>query len=556
MCEYVAAISFRGPGKNSTGWLPRPSPPKGIEHGEIPVADIVLINPQFAMSYWGLDHALPLFGKRANMPVASLPLLAALTPAPHTMALIDENIEPIDWNRCARADMVGVTGLSVQRFRMKEILLNLKQLGCFTVVGGPWISVQEDFFGDLADVIFIGEAEETWPRFLTEWVQKKHQGRYEQAEKSDMSKVPTPRFDLLKSQHYLFGSLQFSRGCPFQCEFCDIIVTFGRRPRIKTSAQIIAELEAIRRQGMALVFIVDDNLIGNKKAIKEVLRDIRTWQQDNGYPMCFFTEASIDLADDPELMRLMVEINIAVVFIGIESPNEASLRETKKFQNLRTGGTLLEKVHRIQRAGMDVSCGMILGFDNDDAGIFDAQRQFIRDSRITSTMIGMLHAVPKTPLYSRLAAAGRLDPDDPPPFGTNVIPLKIGREELRDGYVAVLNDLYEPEAYFDRLDELLLTEKIKLGNCNCPEYWKKHPWTNIKKQAWEWAQGWGLYLRLMWSVPDKNLRRIYKSRIWRFLKVRKESSVFLYYVIKCAMHYHAYRMAREIKTENAFVNSF
>jgi hypothetical protein len=520
------------------------------------VADIVLINPQFSMSYWGLDHALPLFGKRANMPVASLPLLAALTPAPHTMTLIDENVEPIDWNRCARADIVGVTGLTVQRFRMKEILQNLKQLGCFTVVGGPWISVQEDYFGDLADVIFIGEAEETWPRFLDEWARHAHQGRYEQVEKSDMSKVPTPRFDLLKSRHYLFGSLQFSRGCPFQCEFCDIIVTFGRRPRIKTSAQVIAELEAIRRQGMPLVFIVDDNLIGNKKAIKEVLRDVRAWQQDNGYPMCFFTEASIDLADDPELMRLMVEINIAIVFIGIETPNEASLRETKKFQNLRTGGTILEKVHRIQRAGMDVACGMILGFDHDDAGIFDAQRQFIRDSRITSTMIGMLHAVPKTPLHARLAAEGRLDLDDPPPFGTNVIPLQIGREELRAGYVAVLNDLYEPDAYFDRLDELLLTEKIKLGNCNCPDYWKKHPWRNLKKQAWEWAQGWGLYWRLMWSVPDKRLRQIYKDRIWHFLKVRRESSVFLFYVIKCAMHYHAHRMAREIKTENAFVNSF
>ncbi len=314
------------------------------------MADIVLINPQFAMSYWGLDYALPLFGKRANMPVASLPLLAALTPDEHTVTLIDENIEPIDWNRCARADIVGVTGLSVQRFRMREILENLKQFGVFTAVGGPWITVQEDYFGPLADVLFIGEAEETWPRFLKEWATKSHQTRYEQAEKSDMTKVPTPRFDLLKSKHYLFGSLQFSRGCPFQCEFCDIIVTFGRRPRIKTSTQIIAELEAIRRQGMGLVFIVDDNLIGNKKAIKEVLRDIKAWQEVNGYPMCFFTEASIDLADDDELMRLMVEINIATVFVGIETPNEASLRETKKFQNLRSGGTILEKVHRIQRA--------------------------------------------------------------------------------------------------------------------------------------------------------------------------------------------------------------
>ena len=160
-----------------------------------------------------------------------LPLLAALTPGEHTVTLIDENVEPIDWERCARADIVGVTGMSVQRFRMKEILDRAEAARAVSrVVGGPWVTVQEDYFGDLADVIFVGEAEETWPRFLQEWKQGLHQYRYEQAEKTDMTKVPTPRFDLLKMQHYAFGSLQFSRGCPFQCEFCDIIVTFGRRP--------------------------------------------------------------------------------------------------------------------------------------------------------------------------------------------------------------------------------------------------------------------------------------------------------------------------------------
>ena len=187
---------------------------------------------------------------------------------------MDENVEAINYERCARADIVGMTGMSVQRFRMKEILTELKRRGVFTVVGGPLVTVQEDYFEGLADVIFIGEAEETWPRFLGEWKQGLHQYRYEQAEKSDMTKVPTPRFDLLKMRHYAFGSLQFSRGCPFQCEFCDIIVTFGRRPRMKTSAQVLAELDAIRAEKMRIVFIVDDNLIGNKKAIKDVLREV------------------------------------------------------------------------------------------------------------------------------------------------------------------------------------------------------------------------------------------------------------------------------------------
>jgi radical SAM superfamily enzyme YgiQ (UPF0313 family) len=184
------------------------------------MAKIVLINPRFEVSYWGLEHALPILGKRANLPVAALPLLAALTPAGHTVTLVDENVEAIDYEQVARADIVGVTGMSVQRFRMREILSELKVRGLFTVVGGPWVSVQEDYFGDLVDVLFIGEAEETWPQFLRDWEQGRSQSRYEQSEKTDMTRVPTPRFDLLKMRHYLFGSVQFWRGCPFQCEFC------------------------------------------------------------------------------------------------------------------------------------------------------------------------------------------------------------------------------------------------------------------------------------------------------------------------------------------------
>src|SRR5271163_1161680 len=283
------------------------------------MADIVLINPRFQVSYWGLEHALPLLGKKCNLPTACLPLLSALTPAGHSVTIVDENVEPIDFDRLARADIVGLTGMTVQRARMLEILRELKTRGVFTIVGGPWVSVQEDYFDGLADAIFIGEAETTWPQFLEEWAEGRHQYRYQQAEATDMTQVPVPRYDLLKAKDYLFGSVQFSRGCPFQCEFCDIIVTFGRRPRLKTSAQVIAELEAIRRAGQRIVFIVDDNLIGNRKAIKAVLREVIAWQQRNGYPLSFFTEASIDLADDPELMALLAQADVIDVFVGIES---------------------------------------------------------------------------------------------------------------------------------------------------------------------------------------------------------------------------------------------
>ncbi|GIW87851.1 MAG: B12-binding domain-containing radical SAM protein [Isosphaeraceae bacterium] len=520
------------------------------------MADIVLINPRFEVSFWGMEHALPLVGKRANLPVACLPLLAALTPEGHTVTLIDENVEAIDWQRCARADIVGVTGMSVQRFRMKEILTELKARGCFTVVGGPYVTVQEDYFEGLADVIFIGEAEQTWPQFLREHAQGLHQYRYEQREKTDMSTVPTPRFDLLKMKHYAFGSLQFSRGCPFQCEFCDIIVTFGRRPRIKTSQQVLAELDAMRRAGMKVVFIVDDNLIGNKRAIKQVLRDVVAWQQRHSYPMSFFTEASIDLADDPELMELMVEANFIACFIGIESPNEDSLRETKKYQNVRQGGTLLEKVHRIQDHGIEVWCGMIMGFDSDDATIFDRQIEFVQKARIPFSMSGMLSAIPKTPLYDRLLSEGRLDLADPPECGTNVIPAQMTREELRDGFLRVINALYEPAAYFERTEALFLRPDFEIGVARKPHL-QRSLWRRLADESTWAVQAAGLFVRLMTSIPEAHLRREYRRRFLRVLRVHRRPGMVLFYLFHLAMHYHAYSMARDMASQpTAIVNSY
>jgi radical SAM superfamily enzyme YgiQ (UPF0313 family) len=520
------------------------------------MADIVLINPAFDTSYWGLEHALPFFGKRANVPPASLPLLAALTPSEHCVTLIDESVEKLDFDRIARADIVGITGMSVQRRRMREILAEVKDRGGFAVVGGPWVTVQEDYFDELADTIFVGEAEETWPRFLLDWQEGEHRARYEQTQRSDMTRVPTPRFDLLKMRHYMFGSTQFSRGCPFQCEFCDIIVTFGRRPRLKTSAQVIAELEALRAQKMEIVFVVDDNLIGNKAAIKALLADLGIWQRANGFPLMFFTEASLDLAEDEELMQLMTEANFVSVFIGIESPNEASLRETKKFQNVRKGGSIVDKVRTVQDAGLDVWCGMILGFDHDDTTIFAAQKAFLEDARIAHAMIGILHAIPKTPLYDRLAADGRLDYDDQPVYGTNVIPLGMSRDELTDGYIDLMRDVYSPEAYFKRVDDLFLDDGFRFASPRA-KYWRAHPWQGLKSQALSLVRFAGIYWRLMRTVTESSLRSEYRRRIVSLLRSRRDPAVLFSYAVKCATHYHHYRMATEMsRRETAVINSF
>lgn len=509
------------------------------------IARIAVINPRFEVSYWGHEHALAIVGKRANTPVAALPLLAALTPQEHVVTLIDENVESINYDALADMDIIGVTGMSVQRFRMKHILRELKKRGCFTVVGGAWVTVQEDYFEDLADVIFVGEAEETWPAFLHDWQVGRWKRRYEQSTKSDMTRVPTPRFDLLKMHDYLYASIQISRGCPFLCEFCDIIVTFGRLPRIKSSAQVLAELDSLRVQNVKQVFIVDDNLIGNKAAIKVVLRDIVKYQQGHGYPFNFFSEATLDLAEDDELMGLMTDANIEGLFIGIESPNEDSLRETKKRQNVRpAAGSMLDRVHKIQCAGIEVTCGMIVGFDHDDATIFQAQQQFLSEAYIPHAMLGLLYATPKTPLYDRLNEEGRLDPSDVSEFGTNLIPRNLSRHQLRDGYISAMQSLYEADAYFDRLEALYLRGYLGQGQLGGEKYLKRHPWVRVKYEAMNAAIAVVLMYRLIKNVKEKGLRREYCKRLWRALKVDTLPSFVSGYIVNCALHYHYYKLVQ------------
>ncbi len=512
------------------------------------MADIVLLNPRFDVSYWGLEHALPLFGKKRILPNVCLPLLAALTPAGHRVTIVDENVEPIDYDRVASADIVGLTGMDVQGHRMLEILRELKARNVFTVVGGPSVTVQEDCFAGLADVVFVGEADTTWPQFLEEWAQGRHLRRYAQGDPTDMTRLPVPRYDLLKAKNYLFGSIQFSRGCPFQCEFCDIPITFGRKPRLKTTAQVIAELEVMRRQHVQMAFIVDDNLIGTI-AVKNLLREVAAWQAAKGYPLTFMAYASLNLAEDDEMMQLMGAANIAMVFIGIESPNEESLHETKKYQNVRKGGTIVERVRKVQDSGLEVMCGMIVGFDHDDPRIFQAHYEFIRQTDIMHPTVNMLVAIPKTPLYARLKNEGRLDLSTTNPsdgmFGTNVVPLGMTRDELRDGYNSLVRDLHDPDFYFERLENLYLRRRFDFVRAR-NAYWRDHPWVKRKSQSVFALGAIILFLRLMWNVPEADLRRIYRRRMMTMLRRRPDPSVLFICAVKCAMHYHQYTMSRQI----------
>jgi radical SAM superfamily enzyme YgiQ (UPF0313 family) len=520
------------------------------------MARICLINPRFPTSFWGLNHGLSLLGKQANMPVLALPVLAGLTPSQHDITIVDENIQEIDFDALETFDIVGLTGMTVQRDRMREILEELRAREIFTIIGGPWVTVAEDWYDGLVDVLFVGEAEETWPRFLEEWERGEHVYRYEQAEKTDMTKVPLPRYDLVPFREYAMGCVQTSRGCPFQCEFCDIIVIFGRKPRVKTPEQVVAEIDAQHRLGAHVVFLVDDNFIGNKKAAKGILRAIIEWQHKHGFPLAFITEASLDLAEDDELMRLMAEAGLVAVFVGIESPDEAALRETKKFQNVRGG--IVERVRLIQNHGLEVYAGMIVGFDNDDETVFDRQFEFLREARVIGAMAGMLSAIPKTPLYDRLEAEGRLDnaAADDPRIATNVIPLRMDRETMRDGWLDLMDRLYSVDNYFDRFDALFIEGRLPLGTPKTKWLRRHRPLQYLKIQTLTILAGLFMLVRVWTDPRTRPYRRRYAQSLRKLILAGRPPRYLFQFAWKCIMHTHFAIMTRMmVRGESRLVNT-
>jgi radical SAM superfamily enzyme YgiQ (UPF0313 family) len=397
---------------------------------------LVLINPRFPESFWSfrwaLDNVLP--GKRAVNPPLGLATLAALCPEDWQVEIVDENVRSVPL--APEADIVGVCGMGVQFPRQRELLAFYRSKGYYVVAGGSYASLCPEAYAGLADAVIAGEAEYIWPAFCRDLARGVPKPLYQETGTVALTDSPTPRFDLLPLEKYQAASLQFSRGCPFRCEFCDIIVMFGRKPRTKSLAQVGAELDRLWELGVTSAFFVDDNLIGDKPAAKRLLRFLRDYQRDHGRRFHFGTEASLNLAQDEELLALMREANFEWVFIGIESPDEASLKETKKLQNTRQD--ILSSVRHIYAHGIEILGGFIVGFDNDTLATFERQYQFITQSGIQAAMVGLLTAAPKTPLYDRLAKEGRIIPNasasDNTRLGTNVIPKQMTYEQLVDGY--------------------------------------------------------------------------------------------------------------------------
>ncbi len=488
---------------------------------------IYLVAPKNPESFWTFDRILPSLKKKCVFPNLSLPTVAGITPPGHELVLCDENVEPVDYD--TDADIVGLTGYVIHAQRIFEMAEEFRRRGKFVVAGGPFASLCPERLRDKVDVLFVDEAEYTWPQFLREYEAGDWKPEYRQVEKPSMHDSPLPRFDLLKTDRYRTMTIQFARGCPFNCEFCDIIVMYGRKPRTKTVAQVMAEVLEIHRLRIPNIFVVDDNFIGNKPEAKQLLRALADWQKANGYPIEFMTEVSLNVAQDDELLQLMAQAHFTTIFIGIESPRAASLQETHKTQNLRESP--LDSVHRIQRAGIEVMAGMIVGFDNDDPSIFDEQFRFIQEARIPVSMTGMLNAMPKTPLHQRLKDAGRLIAEsvgDQFVF-TNIIPQGMSRAQLYDGYKTLLQRLYSYGNYRRRVMQLILTKG-----------------THMQTKIVASGQDLRIFARVLWTC----ILRASPRRAWMTLSLMIETALRRPRALRQAvtlalMHKHLYEYMRD-----------
>ena len=410
---------------------------------------IVMVHPQFPPSFWSFGFIKDIGGFKTVMPPLGLATVAALTPDRYDVTIVDENIEPIDFE--VEADLIVLSAMGIQEERLFEVGDRFRANGYTVCMGGPICNVVPERCRPHCDVLFEGEGEYNWEIFLDAWERGEHEDRYVQVEKIDMRDSPRPRLDLLDTKAYRVGAVQTTRGCPFNCEFCDIIVTYGRVVRMKPIEHVLLELQSWADAGVDFVTLTDDNLVGNRKYAKEMLKAVGDWNRARRTPISLYVEMSVDCVRDPELLELMRHANVTEAFLGIESPRVESLTETRKMQNV--AANLVEDIKTIQSYGMVTVAGMIVGFDNDDLGIFEDQYEFLQLAGVPIVMLGILQAIPRTPLYERLEEAGRLrsvaQGNNTLSF-TNIEPEQMSYDELISGYRELFQRIYTWEALGDR----------------------------------------------------------------------------------------------------------
>jgi radical SAM superfamily enzyme YgiQ (UPF0313 family) len=417
---------------------------------------ILLVYPNYPETFWSFKYALKFIGKKATHPPLGLLTVAALLPQEWEKRLIDMNVTTLRDADLKWADYVFISAMSIQTEPVKRVIEICKRVGVKIVAGGPLFTTgYEEFEG--VDHFVLNEAEITLPLFLEDLQHGRAQHLYTSQTLSDIDKVPIPLWKLIDMKKYAIMSIQYSRGCPYHCEFCDIPHLYGNKVRIKSKDRIVAELDSLHSHGWrGAVFFVDDNFIGNtRKLKKEFLPALSEWMERKRYPFVFNTEASIDLADDEELMQLMVQTGFTAVFVGIETPNEASLAECNKVQNKNRD--LIASVKKIQGFGLYVTGGFIVGFDNDPPSIFEILTTFIQESGIVSAMVGLLNAPRGSKLYQRLLKEGRIVQNvtgDNTDFTINFIP-RMAYETLIMGYGRVIKSIYTSEPYYQRMKMFL-----------------------------------------------------------------------------------------------------
>ena len=493
---------------------------------------ILFVSPKFPQSFWSYDYALGVMGKKAVQPPLGLLTVAAMLPAAWEKRLVDLNIEELSDAELAWADYVFLGGMAVQSGSMKEIIARCKAGEKKMIAGGPLFTAAYALFPEI-DHFVLNEAELTIASLVADMEKGSVKRLYRSREFADMRTSPTPLWELAKVNEYACVGIQYTRGCPFDCDFCNVTAMLGRKPRYKDAGQIIAELDALHARGFrGRVFFVDDNLIGHKKALREeLLPALIAWQKQKGpWPLC--TQVSINLADDAALTAQMAEACFDEVFIGIETPDEASLAECSKKQN--TKRNMIDDIKKLQRAGLEVQAGFIIGFDNDTAESPRRQFEFIQKSGIVTAMVGQLQAPPGTKLNMRMALEGRLlgfSTGDNTDGSTNIVP-KMGLQALREGHEWVLSSLYAPKACYQRI-------KTFVREYGVP---KVRPTAGLDEVK--------CFFRALWLLGVKSKERFeyWKLLVWALF--RKPKGIPVAIRMACIAHHHrimSERLAAEVK---------